>query len=185
MTALEIAANTVTAASIFLAARNSVHTWWTGIIGCILFDILFWESRLYADVVLQAFFVLTSVYGWWHWIHGTAGHESPVKVTPPNALSGFAIIALIATVAYGALLHRFTNAFAPFADSAVLMFSVVAQLLLMKRRVETWPVWILVNSIAVPVYFSRGLGLTAILYAGYWLNAWFGWWTWRRERAAA
>lgn len=185
MTTLEIAANVITAASIFLAARNSVHTWWTGIVGCVLFDVLFWESRLYADVVLQAFFVLTSIYGWWHWIRGTEGHVSPVRTTSPKALGGFGAIALIATVAYGALLHRFTNAYAPFADSAVLMFSVVAQLLLMKRRLETWPVWILVNSIAVPVYFSRGLELTAILYAGYWVNAWFGWWTWRREIATA
>lgn len=185
MTALEVAANVITAASIFLAARNSVHTWWTGIVGCILFEVLFWESRLYADVVLQTFFVLTSIYGWRHWVRGTNGNESPVRRTPPKAFAAFGIIALIATVTYGALLHRFTNAYAPFADSAVLMFSVVAQLLLMKRRLETWPVWILVNSIAVPVYFSRGLELTAILYAGYWVNAWFGWWTWRRERAIA
>lgn len=54
MTGLEIAANAVMAASILLAARNSVHTWWTGIIGCSLFGFLFWHTRLYADVLLQA-----------------------------------------------------------------------------------------------------------------------------------
>lgn len=52
--ALEIAANVTVAASILLAGRNSVHTWWTGIIGCTLFGLVFYEARLYADVVLQA-----------------------------------------------------------------------------------------------------------------------------------
>jgi len=92
------------------------------------------------------------------------------------------------TVAYGALLHRFTDAYAPFADSAVLAFSVVAQLLLMQRRLETWGFWLLVNTVSVPLFASRGLTLTAGLYAVYWFNAWFGawrWWReWRRGRAA-
>ena len=69
---------------------------------------------------------------------------------------------------------------APYPDSAVLAFSVVAQLLLMGRHVQTWPVWIIVNTIAVPLFASRGLWLTAALYAVYWCNAWYGWWSWQR-----
>ena len=185
MTTLEIAANAVTAASILLAARNSVHTWWTGIIGCALFALLFWRTQLYADVLLQAFFVATSAYGWWHWLHGGAvGQALPVRRTPASRLLLAAGAAVIATLAYGALLHRFTDAYAPFADSAVLAFSVLAQLLLMQRRLATWPVWLLVNSIAVPLYASRGLHLTAVLYTAYWANAWLGWWYWRRQVVA-
>lgn len=185
MTWLEIAANAVITVSILLAARNSVHTWWTGVVGCCLFGVLFWQVQLYAEVLLQVFFVATSLYGWWHWTHGLAGHAVPVRRIAMRALLGLGIAAALATLTYGVLLHRFTDAYAPFADSAVLAFSVLAQLLLMRRRIETWPVWLVVNTIAVPLYASRGLELTAILYTAYWLNAWRGWWLWRRALAAA
>lgn len=179
MSPLELAANGVTTVSILLAGRNSVHTWWTGIVGCALFAVVFAQSRLYADVVLQGFFLGTSALGWWQWLHGRRGDALAVASSAPATLAWSALIGAVATVAYGALLHRFTHAYAPFADSAVLAFSVIAQLLLMRRRVESWPFWLLVNSIAVPLYASRGLYLTAVLYAAYWINAavsWRHWW---------
>lgn len=184
MSPLEIAANAVTAASILLAARNTIHTWWTGIVGCLLFAALFWTARLYADVVLQVFFVVTSAYGWWHWAHGAAGHALRIRSTGVGILATAGTAAVLVAAGYGALLHRFTDAYAPFADSAILAFSVLAQVLLMQRRAATWPFWIVVNTIAVPVYASRGLHLTAVLYGAYWCNAWFGWWRWRRDLKA-
>jgi nicotinamide mononucleotide transporter len=69
-TALEIVANAANALSILLAARNSIHTWWTGILGCALFGSLFFLSRLYADSLLQLFFIVTSAIGWWQWRAG-------------------------------------------------------------------------------------------------------------------
>ena len=64
---LEISANVMTTVAILLAGRNSIHTWWTGIVGCLLFCFLFYQSLLYADVVLQMFFIVTSMVGWWGW----------------------------------------------------------------------------------------------------------------------
>jgi nicotinamide mononucleotide transporter len=74
-------------------------------------------------------------------------------------------------IAYGLLLHRFTNAYSPFLDSLILVFSVLGQFLLMDRRIENWWCWLLVNSIAVPLYAVRGLRLTAFLYAIFLVNA--------------
>ena len=181
MTTLEIAANVAVAGSILLAARNNVHTWWFGIIGCSLFGWLFWEAKLYADVVLQGFFVTASVYGWYQWLYGARGAPLPVVRTRLGLLALFAITAAIVAFGYGLLLHRFTDAYAPFADSIVLAFSVLAQLLLMKRRIETWAFWLLVNAVAVPLYASRGLFLTSFLYAVYGFNAIYGAWKWRQE----
>jgi nicotinamide mononucleotide transporter len=184
---LEIAANAFTAVAIVLAGRNSVHTWWTGIIGCTLFGLLFAQSRLYADVVLQVFFVGTSLLGWWRWLRGRHGTPLPVTHAGWRTLAWMVPLGVAATAAYGALLHHYTNAYAPFVDSAVLVFSVIAQLLMMGRRIENWPVWLLVNTIAVPLYASRELYLTAVLYAGFWVNAIVSWRWWRRlaERDAA
>jgi nicotinamide mononucleotide transporter len=183
MTPLEIAANAFTAVAIFLAGRNSVHTWWTGIVGCTLFGLLFAQSRLYADVVLQVFFVATSVLGWWRWVRGRDGAPLPVTHAGLRTLLWMVPAGIVATAAYGALLHYYTNAYAPFVDSAVLVFSVIAQLLMMQRRIENWPVWLLVNTIAVPLYASRGLYLTAVLYAGFWVNAIVSWIWWRKLAA--
>ena len=171
MYAAEAAANAFVAAAIFLAGRNSIHTWWTGIVGCALFAWVFLDARLYADVTLQAFFIVTSVYGWWKWTHGGDGGELPVRFSAPRLLAASTLLGALAAIGYGWLLLRFTDAYAPFLDSIVLAFSVLGQLLMMERRVENWWAWLLVNTIAVPLYASRGLYLTAILYAAFWINA--------------
>jgi nicotinamide mononucleotide transporter len=184
MTPLEIAANTITTLSIWLAARNSQHTWTTGILGCVLFAMQFFRVQLYADVTLQAFFLATSVVGWWQWRHaGKAGEtiERAVSRARPSALAWMAGAALLVTAGYGFLLHRYTDAYMPYVDAAVLALSVVAQCLLMRRQIETWPAWLAVNTLSVPLYASRGLWLTAVLYGAYWVNAWYGWARWRRE----
>jgi nicotinamide mononucleotide transporter len=182
---LEIAANVVMTVSIVLAGRNSIHSWWLGIVGCAMFALLFYGSQLYADVALQLFFIVTCAIGWFEWLKGDHGHTLRISSARPAALAWMAAAGLAATLAYGLLLRHYTNAFAPFVDSAVLMFSVIAQVLLMGRRVETWPVWVLVNTVAVPLYASRGLYLTAVLYAAYWVNALVSWWSWQRQLRAA
>jgi nicotinamide mononucleotide transporter len=88
---------------------------------------------------------------------------------------------LLVALAYGWLLHCFTNAYAPYLDSMVLAFSVLGQFLLMGRRIETWWCWLVVNSIAVPLYCSRSLYLTAALYVVFWINAVVSLRVWRRE----
>jgi nicotinamide mononucleotide transporter len=180
MTLLEVAANAFNAAAIVLAGLNSVHTWWTSIIGCTLFGLVFYESRLYADVTLQVFFVLASIVGWWRWTTGVQGAELPVRYSAPGFLAGVTAAGAVVAVGYGWLLHRFTDAYAPFLDSIILAFSVLGQLLLVWRRVENWWCWLLVNTIAVPLYASRGLYLTAVLYVGFWLNAIVSLRKWRR-----
>ena len=154
-----------------LAGFNSVHTWWVGIVGCVLFGWLFFDARLYADVTLQLFFVITSAIGWYGWLHGERGAELPVRRTRPLAMAGLLALGALAALGYGWILHRYTNAYAPFVDSAVLAFSVLAQLLLMRRRYESWWCWLLVNTIVSPLYLTRGLTVTAALYVLFWINA--------------
>ena len=185
MSSLELAANLLAGASILLAGRNSVHTWWTGIVSCGLFAFVFLHSRLYADTVLQAFFVITSVVGWWQWLHGSHGEALPVTDLPVRKLWLQLLCGAAGAICYGLLLRRFTNAYSPFLDSTVLAFSIVAQLLMMRRHVQNWPFWLLVNSIAVPLYASRGLYLTSALYAVYWINALVSWRHWVKLRDTA
>lgn len=183
--ALEISANVGATLAIWLAGRNSIHTWWTGMLGCALFAVLFYQSRLYADVLLQLFFIGSSALGWWYWRRRSSGAELPIAAADFASLALPTAAALLVAAAYAGLLLHFTDAYSPFIDSAVLALSVLAQLLLMKRRIENWAFWLLVNSLAVPLYASRGLYLTALLYACYWVHALFAWWQWRRLAGVA
>jgi nicotinamide mononucleotide transporter len=180
MNPYELAANAFVAAAIFLAARNSIHTWWCGIVGCAIFVWVFYEVKLYADVTLQGFFIITSVVGWYRWLHGHAGEALPVRFSRPSHLALWTVMALAAAGGYGWLLHRFTDAYAPFLDSILLVFSILGQFLMMERRVENWWSWLLVNTIAVPLYASRGLYVTSVLYGAYWINAIVALVRWRR-----
>jgi len=178
---LEITANVINLVSIGLATRNSVHTWWTGLVGCGLFAALFGLSRLYADVTLQLFYIITSLLGWWQWLHRDGRRsERPITRIGVAQLAWLLPGGVTVAVVYGVLLHRFTDAYAPFVDSVLLVLSVIAQLLLMRRKLETWIFWVLVNSIAAPLYASRGLWLTAIFYVAFWGNAFAGYFHWRR-----
>jgi nicotinamide mononucleotide transporter len=182
---LELAANGFTAANIVLAGRNNIHTWWTGIVGTALFAVVFGRSHLYADVALQLFFVITGVVGWWKWLRGEHGEPLPIRHATLSQLGWTVPAGILATGAYGVMLHLYTQAYAPFLDSTVLVFSIIGQILMMQRRVENWAFWLLVNTICVPLYYSRGLHLTSLLYAGFWINAIVSWRNWRHLAAQA
>ncbi|WP_374434480.1 nicotinamide riboside transporter PnuC [Inhella sp.] len=177
---LELAANAVTALSILLAARNHLATWPLGILGCLLFGWQFWQAQLYADATLQLFFIATSAWGWWHWQGGRQPARAVSHASGRAVLAGV-LLAVAVCVGYGGLLQALTDAWMPFVDAAVLGLSVVAQWLLMQRKLATWGFWLAVNTLSVPLFASRGLTLTAVLYAAFWVNALYGYWHWRRQ----
>lgn len=166
MTPLEVAGNAFTLASVYAARRNSVHTWWTGLVAVTLYGVLFWGVRLYADVVLQAFFFGTCLVGWWQWQRGGAGGaELPVTALTGRQRVAAGAAVLGAAAFFGTVFGRFTDAALPYADSYILGGSVVAQLLMMRRKRDHWPIWITVDVVAVAVYAAKGLYLTSAVYA--------------------
>jgi nicotinamide mononucleotide transporter len=179
-TPLETFAIAFTTACIFLAGKNSIHTWWVGIIACVLFGTLFYSVQLYAEVLLQVFFVGTSLIGWYIW-RKCGVNVTPIVRTSRQVLLIYFVAALLAAGAYGLILHEFTNAWAPFIDSGVLTFSILAQYLLMTRRLETWYFWIFVNILSVPLYFSRELYMTAGLYSVFLVHAIWAAGHWKKQ----
>lgn len=142
-----------------------------------LYVLIFFESRLYAESGLQVFFILANVWGWIVWHRSLAdGNEDRIEVRWLDWRSR--IVWLTATFALslnlGWLMHRYTNAAMPFADSAIAGASVAAQILLGYRRIENWILWILIDVAAVSLYINRGLYPTAGLYAGMLVMSLFG-----------
>lgn len=175
---LEIAAIFFTTICIFLVGRNNIHTWWTGLIGCVLYGVLFYQSQLYADSILQVVFFATGIIGWVQW--GREEDKRPSRDLTLVQVGCVLFAAGLTVCGYGFLLMTYTDAYAPFVDSAVLALSIIGQYLLMGRYTLAWPAWILVNLIAAPLFWSRGLHLSGILYAGYFIHACFAWYTWSK-----
>lgn len=183
--ALEVAGNAFTLASVAAARRNSVHTWWTGLVAVTLYGVLFWGVKLYADVVLQVFFFGTCLAGWWQWQRGGAGGaQLPVTALTDRQRAVAWLAVAGAAVFFGTVFGRFTDAALPYADSYILGGSVVAQVLMMRRKRDHWPIWITVDVVAVAVYYAKGLYLTSAVYAVLLVLCVLGLAEWRRIAAA-
>jgi nicotinamide mononucleotide transporter len=169
---LEAVAVVSTAWSAWLLARNAPLGWWVGLVGCFAYAELFLGIRLRAEVGLQVFYVITSLQGIWIWLRGgPARTERPVGRMPRWSLAPGILVLTLATAGTAWLVSRFKDPSAPVADALVTVLSIAAQLLLMGRYVESWILWVLVDTIAVPLYAWRGLSLTAGLYAVLWVVA--------------
>ena len=180
---LEWAANILTALCIYLAGRNKVLTWPIGIIATCLFGVLFYKAGLFADSLLQVFFIATGIIGWVGWKNNKIVEEIPTHIDVKKFVL-YSVIAIIVAIAYGYfLLYRVADtfdAYVPFVDSLILTLSILGQLLLMRKKIETWMVWIAVNIISVPLYFSRDLYLTSFMYSLFLINAVVSYFYWKK-----
>lgn len=181
MNSLELVAVALGFANIALLVRRSIWNYPFGIATVALYLEIFREARLYSDMGLQVFFVVVQGWGWWAWARA-GGLGGPVAVTRMQISERWLWLAGVtcATAAWGWVMMRFSDAAAPWWDAAVAMGSVAAQILLVQRRIENWLVWIAVDVLAIGLYWSRGLQLTAGLYALFLMMCVFGWREWRR-----
>lgn len=146
-----------------------------GIASVTIYVFIFWETRLYAESGLQVFFILAQAWGWYLWLKvGGDNNRVPVRwLDWPSRVVWITVTAAI-SLNLGWLMHKYTNAAMPFADSAIAGASVAAQILLAYRRIENWVLWVLIDIAAVALYIDRGLYPTAGLYGGMLVMSLFG-----------
>jgi nicotinamide mononucleotide transporter len=192
MKALEWVAAGFGVVNIALLIFRSHWNYLFGIVSVGIYIFIFFESRLYAESGLQVFFVLAQLWGWWLWLKlGDEDGDGRVPVRWLDWQSRVVWLTVTAAISLnlGWLMHRYTNAAMPFADSAIAGASVAAQILLAYRRIENWMLWIAIDVAAVLLYINRGLYPTAGLYGGMLVMSLFGLKEWveveRRARTAA
>lgn len=177
----EIFGNIFIVLSVFCAARNNPHTWPLGIIGCILYGFMFFDVKLYADVTLQIFFIITSIHGWILWRDHQSSPPVPVtNVARKQLLFNYIPLSALMAILYGGVLYFYTDASLPFIDSFVLTLSIAAQFLLMKRKVQSWYFWIAVDILSVGLYAYKDLYITSFVYFIFMLNAFYGLYNWKK-----
>jgi nicotinamide mononucleotide transporter len=152
--------------STWLLSKNRALGWWIGLIGVVGYMIVFYRVQLYGETGIQTFYLITSLQAIYIWLRGGQNKtEKPVEHVPTRWLYATIPLAIIATLGLQYLLIQARGAF-PFVDALTTIMSLVAHLYLMQRYVESWYIWIAVDVIYMPLYASRGLFLTSILYAG-------------------
>ena len=178
---LELAATLVTLACVILGVKRSLWQFPVGIVGTALFFFVVLQGQLYANAALQVFFVFVQAYGWWYWLRGEAQHRPKIRSTGPWVVIGACLAALALAAAAAWALDAFTDANMALADASIFALSIVAQVMLSRKRLENWPIWVVINAISVYVYATQGLWLYTALYAFFFFNAFWGWWEWRKE----
>ncbi|MDB5706332.1 MAG: nicotinamide mononucleotide transporter [Sphingomonas bacterium] len=166
MSLLEIIAVALGIVNVALVVRRSLWNYPFGIVMVVLYAHIFFGARLYSDALLQVFFLVVQLYGWVHW-HRAAAAAGEVRVErlgPPARLAWLAGVA-VATMIWGWAMHHFTDAAFPWWDAGVAILSVAAQLLMSRRFLENWVLWIAVDLLAIGLYAAKDLWLTAGLYA--------------------
>lgn len=172
-------------ANIALLIRRSIWNYAFALVMVTLYGFIFYEAKLYSDMGLQGFFFIVNVMGWWMW-HRAGGDAGPVAVEQlgGGARLGWLAAVVAATALWGWGMHSLTDAASPWWDAAVAMGSVAAQILLAQRKIENWLGWIAVDILAIGLYASRDLWLTAGLYVVFLIMSVIGYAEWRRAMRA-
>ena len=182
---LEIVAVAFGLASVYLSSRERISSWPTAIVNVGIFFFLFWEAKLYADAVLQLFYLTLSVYGWYEWLYGGERHTR-LRVTRVSARQ-WAVAApvfLVFGLGLGTYLARHTDSPVPYLDALLTSGSLVAQWMMTRKLLENWVVWIVLDIVYVPMFIARGLPITAVQYPVFLGLALMGFVGWRRSWAA-
>jgi nicotinamide mononucleotide transporter len=160
---LETAGVVTGAACVMLVVRRSIWNFPVGIVSCAAYLVFFAEGRLYADAGLQIVFIVLGIHGWVSWARGRTDSISIQRI-PLGELTAVAAAFPAGWLGLTRLLEHFNGA-APVYDAFVTTLSLAAQWLLNRRYVESWLGWIVVDQVSVILFWSRGMYLTAMLYA--------------------
>jgi nicotinamide mononucleotide transporter len=167
---------------VWLAAKNNILNWPIAIVSVLIYIVIFYDSKLYADMGLQVYFFGMNLYGWYFWIKNRKLNQasSPVLFITANEILFSVVGIIVFTFVIGYLLHSNTDAAFPFIDSFCTACSLIAQVFLARKVLQNWLIWIFVDIIYVAVYVSKGLYATSIMYALYVYIATVGFLDWQK-----
>ena len=181
----EIAGSVLGLIQIWLLVRRSLWNFPLAMASVTLVGITLFEGRLYSEAGLQAFFFVVNALGWYQWsrVRGDA-NAVPVGWMGTAARLRWAAVTVLLSGSLGWVMHSFTNAALPFADSAVTGASIAAQLLLNHRRIENWVLWVAIDVASIALYLTRDLFFLAALYVAFLVISVIGLREWTRVSRA-
>jgi nicotinamide mononucleotide transporter len=171
---LEFVAAIASFIGVYLGTTGKRITWPWWVLSSSLYGVFFYQVDLFASAILQIIFIAAAIYGWFGWaptgaVPGTISTRNRIRI----AIATLVSVSVLSPVLAG------VNAAATWTDAFILIASLVAQLLMIYEKYETWVLWLIVNVVATVQYLSLGYWFTAILYAVFAIVAILGWKRWR------
>ena len=174
--------------SVWYAKKAHIWVYPTGIISVLIYVNICFKNQLFADMGINAFYFVMSVYGWIMWSRKTSDKkEKRLSWSSPafNAmmglaavLSGIIIIFLLKYFKADDAVYWSTNV--PYIDTVTTSLSIVAMLQMALKKIENWLLWIVIDLISVPLYFYKGLVFTSLQFAVFLILATMGFFEWRK-----
>lgn len=172
------------ALSVVFSARNSIWVYPTGIISIIIYVFLLYNWELYGDLIINGYYFIMSIYGWYIWSRKDTEHHSTLKISSMNAKDsltcvGIFVISVIFVSAVYIFFGKFTKWWA-YVDNLTTALCFIGMWLLAKRKIENWIFLIIADIISIPLYFIKGFTLSSILYLFLTIVAVFGYLAWKK-----
>lgn len=195
MSYIEFYATLTGLVAVILSAKENVWSWVVGLSNVVLAFIMFYQIQLYPDMFLQVFFFITNLIGFWQWKYpkqAEANQKNELKISQLS-IKQFGLLTLIGLAGtfllgtFASNLHEWVpmvfsvpSAF-PYMDSFTTVMSIFATFLLIRKKVESWWVWLGVDIISTYMYYVKEVKLYSLLYAVFCVIALFGAISWTKE----
>lgn len=170
---------------VYLNTKENVWAWPLGIIGIVFFMILAYHSQLYSDVGLQVFFIASSLWGWYEWLHGGEKKDVlPVSRANGSWWLGALVSLVILYPLLGWMTDTYTDTNVPYFDAFPVTLSIIAQVMLARKIIENWHLWIFADVIYIGLFIYKSLYLMALLYAIFIALCFLGLIDWKKSMKA-
>lgn len=166
---------------ILLATKQNNWCWPAAIISSSVYVFVFVFSKLYLDAILNFYYVAIAFYGLYNWNKISNSKEVQVSFSSNKFTLIWIGICVIVSIALGYFAQKFTDAEFAYADAFTTIFSFYATWLITQKRIENWLFWIIINMVAIFMYYLKGLNFTVGLFTVYLAFAVYGYFTWRKE----
>lgn len=166
---IELMAVLFSLAFTILAAKHHISCWYFGFISAILYIHICFEAKLYQDMIISIYYALMAIYGWLEWkgIIYTSKKPKNISNMPKTLFYVFLFIGISGTFISGFLFDQLTDAFLPYFDAFTTVFAFIATWMQVKKYIENWIAFIIVDAVALMVYYYKELYLTSLLYLIY------------------
>lgn len=176
--------------AVLFLIKESIWTWPSGILYVLVSFVVFWNERLYGDLLLHVFFLILNIYGWYYWVNGNKTDQQEVIVTRLTLKAGLSALFMtaIGVWVFARFLIKIPDWFEgmapaslPYWDSTTSMLSVTGMWLTTRKKLDNWYYWFAVDVIATGVYFYKGMYFYSVLYFIYIGMAISGYLSWKKS----
>lgn len=168
---------------IIFSIKQNIWCWPIGLITSALYIYVFFETKFYADMILQVYYLIVSVYGWYHWMYGSKSKkQDDLKISRTSVKLSIILFGITAIIFFiiSYILVNYTDSPVPYWDAFTTAASFVATWMLARKLIEHWIIWVIVDAVSLGLYVYKGLYPTVILFAVYTVLAVLGYIEWKK-----